>query len=135
MSRNVVEKVICEKCGVDVRENTLFCYNCGSPVNEPEPDPVEKPEVELEPADEKKSKAKAALDDLAKRIKIEPPTDEEKKLALAAAERKKARNMPRKPRDITWEPIEDAPDRILLLISVLVTVIAGAVVVMTVFWK
>ena len=55
MSQSVVEKTVCEECGVDVRENTLYCYNCGSRIDEPPPsmqlDEVsgEDPNVESEP--------------------------------------------------------------------------------------
>lgn len=32
MAETTLEKATCESCGVDVRENTLFCYNCGTRV-------------------------------------------------------------------------------------------------------
>jgi rRNA maturation endonuclease Nob1 len=134
MPGTVVDKAICENCGADVRENTLFCYNCGSRVADNEPvvenvvdTEIEKPDVDPETA--------AALEDLSERIKIEPPSEEEVKRAKAAAERKKARINPRKPREVIWEPAEDSPNRILLLTSVLIAVIAAAVVFVTLIWK
>ncbi|MGB4990961.1 MAG: zinc-ribbon domain-containing protein, partial [Pyrinomonadaceae bacterium] len=38
MTEAILEKAVCEQCGVAVRENTLFCYNCGSSVSN---DPVD----------------------------------------------------------------------------------------------
>ena len=32
MAEAVAEQTICEKCGVEVREGSAFCYNCGSHV-------------------------------------------------------------------------------------------------------
>lgn len=133
MSLTAVEKEICENCGADVRENTLFCYNCGSRVAETDPGPIAKPE---EPADVGSSEAESALADLAKKIKIEPPSEDEVKRSKAAADRKKARGGPRKQRQVTWEPAdEDGPNRILLLVSLLIAVMAGAVVFVMTFWK
>jgi uncharacterized Zn finger protein (UPF0148 family) len=134
----VVDKAVCEKCGVDVRENTLFCYNCGSRVAGIEP--IEERLAEVD----KKVQAKdadaadettAALEELSERIKIEPPSENEIKRAKAAAERKKARVNPRNTREVIWEPPDDSPNRILLLTSILIAVIAGAIVFVTLYWK
>lgn len=35
----MVEKKVCGGCGVDVRPNTAFCYNCGKSVSLEEPEP------------------------------------------------------------------------------------------------
>jgi hypothetical protein len=32
MAETSVEKNVCRECGVDVRPQTAFCYNCGKPV-------------------------------------------------------------------------------------------------------
>ena len=103
MPKTKVKKDICEECGVDVRENTAFCYNCGSRVAEL---PVEQapdtngagPKVDLE--------TQAALKDLAEKFKIDEEADN--KLARAAAERKKARISQRRSNEYTWEPTEGA---------------------------
>ena len=131
MSRTVVEKAVCENCGVVVRENTLFCYNCGSSVAEH--DPATKPENSVDHGRE--SQIRTRPDDLVERVKIEPPTEAEKKRAKAAAERKRARVDPRKRRQIVWEPVENVTNRVLLLISLLVAIVTGVIVVMTVFWR
>jgi hypothetical protein len=35
MSQTAVEELICDVCGAEVRDGSLFCYNCGTSVAEP----------------------------------------------------------------------------------------------------
>jgi uncharacterized Zn finger protein (UPF0148 family) len=107
MAEVVVEKAVCEKCGMDVRDGTAFCYNCGAAVGSvPEASVVE-------PA--------------------EPETPDEK-LSRAAAERKKARvGLRRATTEYTWEGTDDT--RWVLLSGVAVTVIVMIIVLLMVFWK
>jgi hypothetical protein len=154
MSQSVIEKAICEKCGVDARENTLFCYNCGNRLSDSEmfggseseirslnddasSEPVGKPDTRLEDAtsDGVNLKAKAALNELAERIRIEPPGIDDEAVALAAARRKKARGARIKPRECVWEPVEGPPGRLMLIIVGVITILAALAVVVTVVWK
>ncbi len=154
MSQSVSEKAVCEECGVDTRENTLFCFNCGTRIVEPEhgtelstdtkvmgddpaSDPMGKPETRLETpvGNEVKPEAEAALEDLANRIRIEPAATDEKATSLAAAKRKKARQSKRKGSEYVWEPVEDPPGRLMLVIVALFTLLAVAAVVVTLIWK
>jgi len=126
------KKPVCPECGVPKRPNTLFCYACGSRVAEgpvtigalPEPNGSGK---------DQNTPARAALDDLADKFKIEPPDDD--KLARAAAERKMARVANRPPKVFQWEEAEESGDRMIVLLAVLIFVIATAVVMLTVVWK
>ena len=43
MAEKVLEKPVCESCGVDVRPHSMFCYNCGGAVSK---EPVEETVVE-----------------------------------------------------------------------------------------
>lgn len=73
MAETLVEKKVCAECGVDVRPQTSFCYNCGKSVTETpdrkpveeassiwfeetlareEPEPAAEPEPEPEPAED-----------------------------------------------------------------------------------
>ncbi len=154
MPRSVVEKAVCQECGVVVRENTLFCYNCGNRLAEPEvsgrseneirssndkhaSEPVGKPDTPLEePIDDGINReAKAALNYLAERISIEPPAADDEAIALAAARRKKARGAKKMTREYVWEPVEDPPGRLMLVIVALITLLAALAVVITVVWK
>ena len=143
MAETTLEKAICESCGADVREDTQFCYNCGKPVAEDEPIPQPEPDgpvnvpVEAngaEPVEEMPDDTKTALDELAEKFKDED-ADEADKLAAAAAERKKARVRPRKKRAITWQPVNEGPGLVFIAGTLLITVLAAVIVLLTVYWK
>lgn len=125
MRKATVEKAICESCGADVREGTLFCYNCGKRVSD-------------EPSDEDTSLAKmngeAVDDEIAKRFRVDedPPKD---RLAVAAARRKKARVNRRKPVEIVWEPSDGSSAGIFVAVSIVITVMAAVVVFIALYWK
>lgn len=134
MPEVAVENLTCYNCGAGVRENTAYCYNCGVPIaNRDEELAAEIEEVVFEqpPVDDK---TKAALDDLAEKLKLDE--EEDKKLAKAAAERRRARVSQRNTaKEFTWESGEDSPGALLLLATLLFAIFAGVVVLFTVFWK
>lgn len=118
MAETVVEKEVCGKCGVDVRENTQFCYNCGGKV------------TLVREADA------ASNDDVATTTvaaKAEKVASDDKKLSRAADKRRKARVSQRKSNEYAWEPGRDF--RLTFLVAVLITVAVAATVFLTVFWK
>ena len=132
MSGTTVEKETCAKCGVDVRENTQFCYNCGAE-NAPEEKAIPAP-TDAVPKAALDSNAKAALDDLAAKLKSDEPEKSEK-LAKAADRRKKARVDKRKVRTYRWEPAPPSSVTYVMVSALLVAFVAGVVVVVTVFVK
>ena len=113
-----VEKLECRECGADVREGTAFCYNCGGKLT---PVAEDVAEVPVEAQDE----GKAAIDDLAARL-AEDETKSEK-LVKAAAERRKARSVIRKPKEFVWEPAEDS-SRSMVVIAIGIFVISSVIV-------
>lgn len=130
MPKAILQQVVCEKCGFDVRENTAFCYNCGSTVAlsetvlEPEP---ENPKPKVDAA------TQAALDDLAEKFRIdEDPGD---KLSKAATERRKARFNQRKPKELMWEPADDSSSVLLFFLALIIAGLAAIVVFVMVYWK
>jgi len=130
MVEAVAEKQICEKCGADVREKTAFCYNCGESVLTAfVEDESTGPNGSSEPKDE----TKAALDDLADKFKIDEEEDD--RLAKAAAERRKARVSNRKSARYEWQPTEDSPNLLFLLLTAAIFVLAVVAVVLTAIWK
>lgn len=146
MSLNTVDKEVCIACGMDIRENTLFCYNCGRKIYNTGPSngagietlrPVKKPTGELEtpsrsPLDEN---AKAALEGLSERIRQGSVSTGDEAIALAAEKRKKARSSKRRSQEFTWEPVDGPPDRLLLVIVAAIALLATAAVVITAIWK
>ncbi|MGE3467173.1 MAG: zinc ribbon domain-containing protein [Pyrinomonadaceae bacterium] len=132
MTEAILEKAVCENCGVDVRENTLFCYNCGTSVAaveteiEAPPDPEGAVTDEADPSEEE-------LKELSERFKVDEAEDD--RLAKAAAERKKARVSGRKPIQYVWKPEDDTGNRLFLLVSVLIAFISALAVFLTIFWR
>ena len=45
MPKSAVQTPICDLCGADVREGSLFCYNCGGSLNKVVAEPPQRPEV------------------------------------------------------------------------------------------
>jgi hypothetical protein len=127
MAETMVEKATCEDCGADVRENTVFCYNCGRRFAE-----VASPS-NGRPSEAMSDEAKTALDDLAAKLKIDEPENVDR-LALAAAERKKSRIAPKKAKEDVWEEVEPST-RGVFIISLVIFVLVAAVVFITVYWK
>ncbi|MFN0278369.1 MAG: hypothetical protein ACKVRN_07180 [Pyrinomonadaceae bacterium] len=128
MAEATLEKTTCENCGTDVREDTFFCYNCGKKFDETasESNGTEVDELSVE--------AKTALDELAARFKVED-TESDDKLALAAAERKKARVAPKKPKEVVWEAEDNRSGLIFFAVSLFIFAIVAAIVFITVYWK
>ena len=124
MTKATVEKTICKSCGADVREGTLFCYNCGKRVAE---EPV------AEAADPGKSNGDAVDEEIARRFRVdEEPPD---KLAAAAAKRKKSRAGLRKPSEMVWEPADGNSSSLFVVITIVITAIAAIIVFFAVYLK
>ena len=79
MTETVVEKAVCESCGAEVRDESLFCYNCGKSVAGPSVPSVDEKSDELVRSEKR------------------PP------LTSAASLRKQRRAYNRQPVEITWE--------------------------------
>ncbi len=129
MAETTVENATCENCGVDVRENTQFCYNCGKSfaetaavLNGGEPVAIS-------------DDAKTALDDLAAKLKMEDAAASGDALALAAEERKRARVTAKKPTETIWEETESGPGVFFFAVSLVIFLIVAAVVFITIYWK
>ena len=113
MIETATEKVVCEKCGADVREGTSFCYNCGSQVAV---DPLVEPAI---------SEPESAV------VETPKPTNAEK-FARSAEERRKARIRGRKTVEYSWQATDDP--RWLLVFTLIISVIVIFVVVLA-LWK
>ena len=125
MMTETIEKIVCATCGVDIRENTQFCYNCGSKLEVVAPLDTNGAAVVVD-------NTKAALDDLAD--KLSNGDSEEDKLAKAATERKKARVTHRKRLEYKWEPLDDTPV-LPLIFAGFVGFAVLIVVMLLVVWK
>jgi hypothetical protein len=143
MAETIIEQAACENCGADVRDNTLFCYKCGSRVvAEPESEADATPEepqhitgetngsAEPEISDETRS----ALDDLAEKLKGDDAENADL-LAQASAERKKKRSSLRKKREMVWQAADDGSNLIFILATLFIVLVTAAIVFLLVVWK
>jgi hypothetical protein len=105
MPETVLTTEACRACGSDVRDESLFCYNCGEPVRDGESEQEKLPAVE----------------------KIEPDTPSRPPLRSAASLRKQRRAYNRQPVEITWERPNGAPVGFIVTTLVLA---AGALVLL-----
>jgi len=129
MAETIVERATCENCGADVRENTQFCYNCGKSFTEA--DIVANGDEPAAMSDD----AQTALDDLAAKLKMEDVVDSGDRIALAAAERKRSRIAPKRPKQAVWEENDSGPSWFFFVASLLIFMIVAAVVFITLYWK
>lgn len=128
MAETTLEKAVCEKCGVDVRENTSFCYNCGNSFADAAAE-ANGAETLMMSDD-----ARTALDDLAARFKADDDETADR-IKLAAAERKKARVKPKRQKEEVWQAGDGRSGRAFFAISLVIFLIVAAVVFITLYWK
>lgn len=140
----MTENRICGKCGVEVRPNSMFCYNCGGNVTDAPPvlETVRKtdnlngidnpaqtskltmPTVAVEP---ETAKEIAEVKTESKLVE-EPEKIEEPKLKSAATMRRQAKSFQKKKVEVVWEePTGDSLPR-LLLVTLLLLVFVGVIV-------
>ena len=153
MSQSVVEKTVCGECGVDVRENTFYCYSCGTKIDvlrvsakgqneqetksDTELQPIQKPDQLGDvPADGRiNTKGREALDELARRIRIEDSPIDNDAIARAAANRKRSRIAKRRGIEYVWEPVDEPPGKLLFILVGFVVLLTIVAVIATVIWK
>lgn len=146
MAEIVVNNEVCKACGADVREGSLFCYNCGGSLA-PEIVVTEKDKISDNGRHENISETVDAKDDL--RQTEQPPennadlyenapkvaeeamtkTDapEEINLKSAAALRKKPKTIQKKKIEIVWKEHENAPNMWFVIAAILLAVFTAVV--------
>ncbi len=128
MPEIAVEKKVCDKCGVDVRDDTLFCYNCGNRVaSETEPAPAKLNGTV------KNSESSRALDDLAAKLRSSDRAGAG--TTAIAAKTRRSRISGVKGSIEVWEPASSAAGTGLLVGSLVVAFITLVIVFFTVVWK
>lgn len=118
MAETVIDTKVCPKCGVEVRPDTLFCYNCGASVSA---DGVVFPTVRDKLLEEERAE-KAGF------VKKKQP---EKELTSAASLRKKKNQAAVKTVEVVWDEPDSAPNSWFIVVALLLTLFAvGVFVVM-----
>lgn len=139
MAEATVENRVCNFCGVDVRLDTLFCYNCGSSVA---------PEVVVALKDKEefgapKSSERFSADGNGDRSKREvadvpipkPNFQNEADLKSAAALRRKPKTFQPKRVEVVWEENENAPNGWFILAAILLALFAAAILYLAMYLK
>lgn len=114
MADTMVKNATCRACDADVREGSLFCYNCGSAIES-------KPDLLVENGDKK-------VQDPVKSEAERPP------LRSAASLRKQRRAHNRQPVQITWEQPEGPPIA-FFIVSIALTVVAAILLVLAFYLR
>ena len=142
MAETSVTNQTCPTCGVEVRPNTQFCYNCGGAVAPeaiaalPEavadlkeeksalkPLPLEKIAEESNGAAAKPTN-KLDLADLAAKPIEKPEIKKEGELKSAATMRRKSKIVQPKRVEVIWEEHENAPNFWFILAAIVLTLFA-----------
>lgn len=119
MPKTAVQTAACDICGAEVRDGSIFCYNCGgSLTTAAEPEPIRSPPEPVVPDVE------SAANGLATRVDELP--------AKRKAEGSVRRKVNREPVEIVWEPREGV-SWAFVVASIVVVIIALAVVVAAVY--
>ncbi len=122
----VLEKEACDGCGVDVRQGTLFCYNCGMRVAGDEPKVAGDVESEQTGAESAETVPESTNNGHS--------PDDADKLAAAATERKRSRVAHRKTAEYVWEPTTGEGAGLTFLVAIIIAVFALVVVLLMVNW-
>lgn len=114
MAEKIIEKEICRNCGVDVRPNTLFCYNCGSSVASASNSiktgyPTVKDKL---------------LEENSRTSRVNGDADRKSAMKSAASLRQKNKPVQKKTVEVVWEEPESAPNLWFLVVAFLLTIFA-----------
>lgn len=122
MTETTTKNAVCKHCGADVREGSIFCYNCGKSVTDAQA-------FNGRPADPEIKRLEKAADS-AERQPIAAPG---KKLRSAAdLERKRAFN--RQPVEVVWTPRNDGANSFVVT-GVILFVITVVLIVAALYYR
>lgn len=136
MAKKVMDKPLCEACGADIRQGSMFCYNCGGPVTPEAKAQVDKAAagapssvwLKDDLADLPRDTTKLTAPETAS-VAEEAPEEkrgiyEEAKLKTAASLRRKGKLIARRNVEVVWEEPDSSPDaRFILAALVFVLVV------------
>lgn len=132
MSDVLVEEKICQACGVGVRTDTQFCYNCGATLDEEAamatPDDRTKPDVIPDITSKDSSPESSSLNSEG------TANSSSERLPSAASLRRRSRSIERKSVEVIWEPAGGV-NVVLIIATILLVLFSAAVVVLALYYR
>lgn len=139
MTETTVEKEICKSCGVEIRPQTEYCYNCGSAVSDSATasETAHGDAIETETTVEKTETIKTAAIEKTATAEAEKnqTIDESAKLKSAATLRRQPKTRERKTVEVVWEEHDNAPNVLFILGAFLLALLAGAILFLAMYLK
>ena len=147
MAETVVENLICEACGSEIRDASAFCFNCGESILDESDEFIESDPSESDAAnarlDEKMSEAWKDDDSVVTAEDSIGETEDDgensvaerrTKLRTAASLRKRAKALKRRPVRVVWEEPAQ-PSRLFMVVSIGLTLFAAAMLFLALYLK
>jgi hypothetical protein len=122
MPKTAVQTAVCDICGADVRDGSVFCYNCGgSLAKADEPEPIPPP-----------AKPVVAVAEPVTNGAVTKVEDDPAKRRVERSERRRVRASNREPTEIVWEP-RTGMSWVFVIVSIVFVIIVLAVVIAAVY--
>lgn len=150
MTEAAVENNLCAECGADIRDEALFCYNCGSAVvaedqadggisdawfseaivknEDSETDSIESAKEEIVETDDidEPGASEESGKDFEPKAKPKTKIRRKPKMRSAATLRKNSpKPLPLRKVEVVWEENENSPNLWFIIASVVIVVIVG----------
>lgn len=121
MAEIVAESLICNACGADIRDGSLFCYSCGETTNVTSDGKLEVTAAELEFPPENGSE-------------LRPAMAKPEKFRSAASLRKRAKVFNRQPVEYVWEK-RTGPSSLFVIAAVVLTIFTGILLLLALYLR
>ncbi len=121
MAESVVQRMICDACGAEIRGGSLYCYNCGETLASIPGGKLEQDAPELVIAPENGSEPQA--------VTLKP-----EELRSAASLSKRAKVFKRQPLEYTWEK-RTKPSPAFVLAAIVLTIFTAILLFMALYLR
>lgn len=141
MAEIVAESVVCDSCGADIRDGSVFCYNCGAAVSETQPceeaaaggndGPFSASELKEAAIDNDIRSAFDAADSESKKVLI---NGNPVKLRSAASLRQRKKAYSRQPVQFVWEKSASSSPG-FVIITIVLTIFTGVLLFLALYLR
>jgi len=122
MPKTAVQTAVCDICGAEVRDGSVFCYNCGGSLAKTEDVPAIPP-----PAEPIVAVTEPVTNGGVTKVDRDPP-----KQKVERPDRRRVRASNREPAEIVWEPRQGV-SLVFVITSIVFVIIALAVVIAAIY--